>query len=253
MANIELVVKISEEDYESIKDDVKKFLSMPSHKVPVLYEAVNKGILLPAGHGDLIDRKALLENGYQMEPVEMWYGIKYADTIIEADTQNKEKEDIGGEDIMPYFTGATLLSVEEAKNVNKEILKADIDWWLCSPGFDGDYAACVFGDYGSVSDIGNYVEDSYGVRPALEISNLESSGYKIGESVYFGGYSFTIISDTYALCDDMIGECAFRKDSKAKDANKYETSDIKRYVETWFEKVKEQSREERDSEEEREF
>ena len=93
--------------------------------------------------------------------------------------------------------------------------------------------------------------NAFGVRPALEIS--KSSGYKIGESVDFGGHSFTIISDTYALCDDMIGECAFRKDFKAKNSNEYEASDIKRYVEAWFEKVKEQSREEIDSEEERDI
>ena len=43
MADIELVIKISKEDYESIKDDVKNFFSMPAHKVPVLYKAVNEG------------------------------------------------------------------------------------------------------------------------------------------------------------------------------------------------------------------
>lgn len=55
MADIELIVKVSEEDYKSIKDDVEKFLSMPSHKVPILYEAINKGVPLPKGHGRLID------------------------------------------------------------------------------------------------------------------------------------------------------------------------------------------------------
>ena len=59
MADIELVIKIPEEDYKSIKDDVKKFLSMPSHKVPVLYEAVNNGTPLPKGHGRLGDLDAL--------------------------------------------------------------------------------------------------------------------------------------------------------------------------------------------------
>lgn len=50
-----------------------------------LVGCVMNGTPLPKGHGDLIDRKVLLNNGYQMEPVEMWYGIKYAPTIIEAD------------------------------------------------------------------------------------------------------------------------------------------------------------------------
>ena len=48
-----------------------------------LIEAVQNGTPLPEHHGDLIDRKDLIENGYQMEPIEMWYGIKYAPTIIE--------------------------------------------------------------------------------------------------------------------------------------------------------------------------
>ena len=52
--------------------------------------AIRGGTPLPKGHGDLIDRKALLDNGYQMEPVEMWYGIKHADPIIEADKEFEE-------------------------------------------------------------------------------------------------------------------------------------------------------------------
>ncbi|MCR5106097.1 MAG: hypothetical protein K6B68_16830 [Eubacterium sp.] len=242
---VEVVIKMPKEKYDSICNMYRTF---PAEMKEWGLEYIKNGTVLSKGHGDLIDRKTLLDSGYQMEPVEMWYGIKYADTIIEADTQNKEKEDI-----MPYITGATLLSVKEAKNLDKEILKADENWWLRSPSDRDRIAACVFGESGFVRSHGCSVRMEFGVRPALKISNLESSGYKIGESVYFGGHSFTIISDTYALCDDMIGECAFRKDSKADNSNKYETSDIKRYVETWFEKVKEQSRDGIDSEEEREF
>lgn len=57
-----------------------------------LVGCVMNGTPLPKGHGDLIDRKVLLNNGYQMEPVEMWYGIKYAPTIIEADKESEDKE-----------------------------------------------------------------------------------------------------------------------------------------------------------------
>lgn len=55
MAYIELVIKIPEEDYESIKNDVEKFLSMPAHKVPSLYKAVNDGTVIPKGHGKIVD------------------------------------------------------------------------------------------------------------------------------------------------------------------------------------------------------
>ena len=52
---MELIIKISEEDYKDIKEDVKKFLSMPAHKVPTLYEAVDKGVPLPENHGKIVD------------------------------------------------------------------------------------------------------------------------------------------------------------------------------------------------------
>lgn len=83
MADIELVIKMDEDTYKDIKKG-KVYSSMrdvPQESVL----AIANGIPLPKGHGDLIDRKMLMDNGYQMEPVEMWYGIKYADTIIEAD------------------------------------------------------------------------------------------------------------------------------------------------------------------------
>ena len=246
---VEVMIKMPKEKYDSICNMYETF-SAEMKKWGLEY--IKNGTVLPEGHGRLIDADEI-----QFENAEFdTYGdycrafdaIDQADTIIGADTQNKEKEDI-----MPYITGATLLSASEAKNLDKEILKADKDWWLGSRGNNDYFAACVIGDTGYVYGPGDRVDFSFGVRPALIISDLESFGYKTGESVHFGGHSFTIISDRYALCNDIIGECAFRKDSKAENANEYEISDIKRYVETWFEKVKEQSREGRDSEEEREI
>ncbi len=92
MADIELIIRISEEDYESIKDDVKKFLSMPSHKVPVLYEAVNKGTVLPKGHGKLKDTDKIINDGRSKGFCDWYDEIKYADTIIEADKDIEEKD-----------------------------------------------------------------------------------------------------------------------------------------------------------------
>ena len=140
---------------------------------------------------------------------------------------------------MLEITGATLLSVEEARQLDKEILKASSSWWL---GSRGDYvrnAACVNGDNGCVLGLGRDVGYRFGVRPALQIENLESSGSSIRDGITFGDHHFIIISDSYALCDDIIGECVFRKDWKAEDANDYETSDIKKYVDDWFTRIKE--------------
>lgn len=137
------------------------------------------------------------------------------------------------------ITGATLLSAKEAKNLNKEILKADENWWLRSCGHRDGLAACVFGDRGYADYFGYLVNYSYGVRPALEISNLESSNLKIGDTITFGEHDFTIISDKYALCNEIVDKRVFREDYVAEDANDYEASDIKKFVDDWFIRIKE--------------
>lgn len=45
----------------------------------------------------------------------------------------------------------------------------------------------------------------------------------------------------HALCDNIIGKCVFREDWKAKEANEYEASDVKKYVDKWFNELKERT------------
>ena len=63
-----------------------------------------------------------------------------------------------------------------------------------------------------------------------------------------------VISDTYALCDESLGRCVFRHDWRAENANIYKASDIKAFIEDWYEKALEQmqDREQEDIEKERE-
>lgn len=98
---MEIVIKIDEEKYKDIKNDVKKFLSMPVHNVPYLYEVINEGAPLPKGHGKLIDADKTLKNAEKIynapnikdiiNPAQM-YAIRKilttAPTIIEADKEN---------------------------------------------------------------------------------------------------------------------------------------------------------------------
>lgn len=130
--------------------------------------------------------------------------------------------------------GATLLTVDEAKQLSGKLRAYDNKWWLKSPGFDFDFAAIV--NYGGfVDSIGNNVSsDNDIVRPALIISNLESSDLKIGDTFEFGGKQFEIISDNRALCVGDIGYSVFRENQEASDANDYEKSDVKKYVDDWF-------------------
>jgi len=131
------------------------------------------------------------------------------------------------------ITGATLLSLEEYEEYKNNIpLTKDWWWWLRSPGYYSYKATVVYCD-GSSDNDGDYVDDDGNViRPALQISNL--GDVEVGDKIKFGGVIFTVISPKYALCDTVIGCGAFREDSEAADANVYEASDVKKFVDEWF-------------------
>ena len=130
--------------------------------------------------------------------------------------------------------GIALLSIEEYDNLKHKISRIDGYWWLRSPGYSADSAACVFGAYGRDLVLGFNVSGKLGVRPALHIGNPESSSLQIGDRIEVANYTWTIISDTMALCDDIISDQPFREDWKADNANDYEASDIKRFLEDWW-------------------
>jgi len=133
------------------------------------------------------------------------------------------------------ITGATLLTKEEAKELPKKLLSHDTWWWTRSPSRYSDGAISV-SSYGYVNNNGTGVLSAGKVRPVLTISNLEFSGLKIGDTFEFGGQKFEIISNDKAFCLDDIGQCAFREDWRADDANNYEKSDVKKFIDEWFEK-----------------
>ena len=134
------------------------------------------------------------------------------------------------------ISGATLLTRDEASELPERLKRYDKLWWLKSPGNYSCFVVCVrSGVYVNCNSEWGLIT----VRPALIISNFESSNLKIGDTFKFGDKEFEIISSDKAFCLSDIGQCAFRKDYKAPDANDYEKSDIKKYVDNWFEKVKE--------------
>lgn len=128
--------------------------------------------------------------------------------------------------------GITLLSAEEYEQFENNIPPIDAFWWLRS-GYSGNDAAIVL-DYDGVScNYGQYTYIEHSVRPAL-ILNPESSSLKIKDEFKFGEHKWTVISDTYAICNDTMGDYCFRADWRAEDSCDYEKSDIKRYVEIWY-------------------
>ena len=132
------------------------------------------------------------------------------------------------------INGATLLSIEEAENLlTKENRKYHCWWWLRSPGCSSYFAASVY-TVGDVDYGGFYVDDdSFCVRPALQISNLQSSNLLIGDVFEVGNYKFRVISENLAwLYEQDIGQRRFDKKT-----NIYEQSEIKQFVDDWFERV----------------
>lgn len=136
------------------------------------------------------------------------------------------------------ITGATLLSVEEAKKVPEKLRKFNSWWWLRSPGCSTDYAACV-NSHGYVGEGGEYVYyNDISVRPALQL-NIESfDSISDGTKLRIGTYDFTVVCNgKYALCDTSIGKSVFyiRINRQVENANNYETSDVKKSVDDWYE------------------
>ena len=134
------------------------------------------------------------------------------------------------------ITGITLLSKEEYEAHQDLICLKNDCWWLRSPYSNDVNDAGFVDDYGYL-DIYNVGDSIVGVSPALQICNLESSNLEIGDKFKLKGYTWTVISENLAQCDGIIGYSPFRRDWKAKDANVYEKSDVKKYVEKWWEKT----------------
>ena len=109
----------------------------------------------------------------------------------------------------------------------------DVSWWLRSPGGIQDFAAYVNPD-GSLYL--SYVFSSFeAVRPALKFN---AQNLRVADRFISFGYSWKVIEDGIALCDDVFCRMAFRKDWQAPDANDYTHSDIKTYLDRQFERMK---------------
>ena len=80
MKEVELVIKIPEEEYNIIKKSNAP-MSWAEH-------LIKNGTPLPKGHGDLIDRRELLKLPIDKANYPSNY-VKYAPTIIERDGDSK--------------------------------------------------------------------------------------------------------------------------------------------------------------------
>lgn len=89
MKEVELVVKIPEKIYESVMDGTY---------CGTLYQELKNGILLPKGHGRLVDADEIDNNIYNLtRSMDLNYGqisevVDTAPTIIEADEVESEAQ-----------------------------------------------------------------------------------------------------------------------------------------------------------------
>lgn len=176
--------------------------------------------------------------------------------IYESSDVKKYIEEQFGRDIEAHlvpvnfdFTGITLLGIEEYEAAKDHIPPLDEWWWLRSPGHNSMEATCIpkssiinFDNYWAVDVVNGIgyttVNLDLGVRPVLRF-NRKSIELPIGAKVQFKGFTWTHVSEGLLLCDSIIAHRSFREDWRAKDANVYEASDVKRYIEeqyqTWEE------------------
>lgn len=82
----EIVIRIPRTVYNYIK----QLGSIPTIYTQCVANAIFDGTPLPKGHGDLINRKDLIESGIHKGFCDWYDEIKYADTIIEADKTESE-------------------------------------------------------------------------------------------------------------------------------------------------------------------
>ena len=148
----------------------------------------------------------------------------------------------GGNGIVLYydtnleFTGATLLSVDEAMcYLSREDRENYVEWWLRTKGEWSDAASYVFVN-GIISNVGIDIKRQNAIRPALIISNLGE--FKVGDIFSIGEYYFKIIRPQMAwMYQQDIGFDIFDNES-----NNYETSHVKQVIDAWYETLMEEMR-----------
>ena len=137
--------------------------------------------------------------------------------------------------------GARLPSIETAKKLPDRLVdyitdQGQFSWWWATGNKRYAYI-CAYRTFDPA-----FVCFPFTVRPVLIIGNLKKASMKIGDLIYFGGKEFEVISEKQAFCTSDIGEYVFKnnKDLCATDAARYEDSDVKKYIDEWFEKNKEE-------------
>ena len=134
-----------------------------------------------------------------------------------------------------------LLSTEEAKSLPENVRTAEFtgeecdynQWWLRSPGSGDSKAAIVVGQIGEVYDPGDYVNQKFGVRPALklDLSKVEfDSTTKSFSMIKADPVSYMAWDDTTKELVNKTGDDACKDYTEVTNQTAWGTADQS----TWY-------------------
>lgn len=143
-------------------------------------------------------------------------------------TRNNKKIDV---DLK--ITGATIPSVQEVTPYSLDVRAIPANyWWLKSDDFRNVPVACCDREgYVDYIENNDFLSDIWNVRPVL---TFENSNMQKGDRFVFGCYEFAVYTEGRAICCTDIGASQYTDDYTRSDAMDYESSDIKKFVDKWY-------------------
>ena len=134
------------------------------------------------------------------------------------------------------FSEISLLSAWEVMPLERSLLKRGEDWWLAAKGSAWNNSVAYVDQNGYVHWGGTRADDStliLGVRPVLRIGNPGSCGFHVGDRISLAGLTWTVIPRNAVLCDSILNNMEFRKNTRVKNVNEYRKSDIAKWLNKW--------------------
>lgn len=136
--------------------------------------------------------------------------------------------------------GITIPSIEECSRIPYGLMKYENRWWLRSAGQENNFVAVADGD-GAIFEYGCQIGRlDISVRPALL---LEESNLPNGWRFNLYGKEWEVVDKDYAFCCGDIGRASFDVEKRGFNANDWETSALKKYVEARYEAWKSRKKE----------
>lgn len=143
-----------------------------------------------------------------------------------------------------------LLTIEEAKKLPEDILICKtpkgfnsysyIDnacwWWLRSPGYNSEFAAVVDAS-GAVDVDGDFVDNDHNaVRPVIRVTDLNDMEETDDGYIRYLGTKWVNITDYTGVVCLLKKKCLKNPHRFDAESNDYEKSEIKKYLEDWYQR-----------------